>query len=110
MNKRVELSLSVSVSSPQSCTTASVLRLPVEGMCFTALYFKKAFLDQLLLSAVLTVMSSAISLSCAPATLKMTVPPRGILPHQSIGNQTRRSSNMKGKGRWRSNAWSFSSN
>jgi hypothetical protein len=70
----------------------------------------KAFLDQFLLLAVLTVMSSAISLSCGPATLKMTVPPRGMLPHQSIGNQTRRFSNMKGKGRWRSNAWSFSSN
>ncbi len=27
-----------SLSSPQSCTTALVLRLPVEGMCFTAIY------------------------------------------------------------------------
>jgi hypothetical protein len=36
MNERVVSS----VSSPQSCTTASVLRLPVEGVCFTALYSK----------------------------------------------------------------------
>lgn len=28
------------VSSTQSCTTASVLQPPVEGMCFTAIYSK----------------------------------------------------------------------
>jgi hypothetical protein len=54
------------------------LTTPRGRYVFYCSLIKNAFLDQLLLLVVLTAMSSAISLSCGAATLKMTVPTLGI--------------------------------
>jgi len=51
------------------------------------------------LSVVPMATSFAISPSYGPVTPKTTVLMLGMLPHQNIGNPTRRYSNMKEKGR-----------
>jgi hypothetical protein len=54
--------------------------------------------------------SFAICLSYEPVIPKMTVLTLGTLPHQNIGNQTKRYSNMKENEKLRSNVWSFGLN
>lgn len=84
------------------------LTTPRGRYVFDRYLLKSASLNKLLLSAVQMVTSSAICPFCGPTTPKMTVLTLGILPRQSIANQTRRYLNTKENGRWRSSAWSFS--
>ena len=84
------------------------LTTPRGRYVFYRYLLKSASLNKLLLSAVQMVTSSVICPFCGPTTPKMTVLTLGMLPRQSIANQTRRYLNTKENGRWRSSAWSFS--